>query len=353
MNRLKFLITGGAGFIGSAVIRHLIKHTKHSVINIDKLTYAANLASLEHVANNARYEFEQIDICDTEKINKALQQYQPDVIMHLAAESHVDRSISNADLFMQTNIIGSYTLLEAARNHHNNLPDNVKNKFRFLHVSTDEVFGDLENNNSVAFTETMAYAPSSPYAASKASSDHLVRAWHRTYGLPIIITNCSNNFGPFQYPEKLIPLVIKNALLGKKIPIYGQGNQVRDWLYVEDHARALILVATKGTIGETYNIGANNEINNLELVHEICSVLDSLYPVNNNPQIKNSNINSRTLNSYAELITHVDDRLGHDTRYAINATKIKQDLGWQPKQNFKLDLVETIKWYLNYYKNAC
>lgn len=331
------LITGGAGFIGSAVIRELINNTSHTVINIDKLTYAGNLESLKSIENTDKYVFEQVDICDANEIKRVFDKYQPDIIMHLAAESHVDRSIDAPDEFIQTNIIGTYNLLEQARNYRDSLEGDKKDNFRFHHISTDEVYGDLPHPEETKgelplFTETTAYEPSSPYSASKASSDHLVRAWHKTYGLPIIITNCSNNYGPFHFPEKLIPLIILNALDGKSLPVYGKGNQIRDWLYVEDHGRALIKVATEGVIGETYNIGGHNEKQNIEVVETICKILDELVP---------------KATKYQEQIKFVTDRPGHDMRYAIDATKIYNDLGWKPQETFESGIRKTVQWYLD------
>ncbi|HIE5773240.1 TPA: dTDP-glucose 4,6-dehydratase, partial [Escherichia coli] len=311
---MKILVTGGAGFIGSAVVRHIINNTNDAIINVDKLTYAGNLESLNSVCENNRYTFIQADICDAKLITDIFKQHQPDAIMHLAAESHVDRSIDGPSEFIQTNIIGTYTLLEAARQYWNQLPTDKKAAFRFHHISTDEVYGDLESTTDL-FTEITPYAPSSPYSASKASSDHLVRAWQRTYGLPTIVTNCSNNYGPFHYPEKLIPLIILNALEGKALPVYGNGQQIRDWLYVEDHARALYKVVTEGKIGETYNIGGHNEKANIDVVKTICSILEELVP--NKPN---------NIENYSDLITYVTDRPGHDLRYAIDATKIKNEL---------------------------
>lgn len=335
---MKILVTGGAGFIGSAVVRHLINNTSHEVINIDKLTYAGNLESLLEVSSSARYVFEQVDICDNSALTKVFKQYQPDMVMHLAAESHVDRSIDGPAEFMYTNIIGTYTLLEAARAYWGQLPEQRRLQFRFHHISTDEVYGDLphpdevKNAKEILFTEMTPYEPSSPYSASKASSDHLVRAWHRTYGLPIVVTNCSNNYGPYHFPEKLIPHVILNALADKSLPIYGKGDQIRDWLYVEDHARALCLVAEKGDNGQTYNIGGHNELKNIDVVHAICSILDELRP-------KHA--------KYSEQIVHVADRPGHDRRYAIDAKKIKNDLGWAPLETFETGLRKTVQWYLD------
>lgn len=331
---MKILVTGGAGFIGSAVVRHIIYNTDDSIVNIDKLTYAGNLESLNSVCENNRYTFIQADICDDKKITNIFKQHQPDVIMHLAAESHVDRSIEGPSDFIQTNIIGTYTLLEAARHYWNQLPTHKKSAFRFHHISTDEVYGDLESTTDL-FTETTSYAPSSPYSASKASSDHLVRAWQRTYGLPTIVTNCSNNYGPYHYPEKLIPLIILNALEGKSLPVYGNGQQIRDWLYVEDHARALYKVVTEGNIGETYNIGGHNEKANIDVVKTICSILDEVVP--NKPN---------GIYHYEELITYVADRPGHDLRYAIDATKIKNELNWVPEETFETGLRKTVEWYL-------
>lgn len=333
MNK-KILITGGAGFIGSALIRHIISSSSHTVINVDKLTYAGNLESLDSINTNSRYIFEQKDICNANEIRYILKKYQPDLVMHLAAESHVDRSIESPKDFIKTNIIGTYVLLEETRAFWLGLKGSKKNMFRFHHVSTDEVYGDL-GEASLLFTEESRYAPSSPYSASKASSDHLVRAWHRTYNFPILITNCSNNYGPYQFPEKFIPLVILNALDGKKLPIYGNGKQIRDWLYVDDHVQALLHVALTGVIGETYNIGGCNELQNIDVVKIICSILDELAP---------SNINS--ISNYDELITFVDDRAGHDKRYAINASKISDQLNWQPKETFATGIRKTIVWYL-------
>ncbi|MBT6794502.1 MAG: dTDP-glucose 4,6-dehydratase [Methylococcales bacterium] len=332
---MKILITGGAGFIGSALIRYLINHTEHAVINVDKLTYAGNLDSLADIENSSRYHFEQIDICNRDGIDRLLTHYQPDAIMHLAAESHVDRSIDGPAEFIETNIIGTYTLLEAARSYWSSLPTDKKNTFRFHHISTDEVYGDLDRPEDF-FTETTAYTPSSPYSASKASSDHLVRAWMRTFGLPVLITNCSNNYGPYHFPEKLIPLMILNALEGKPLPVYGNGQQIRDWLFVEDHARALYLVVTQGVIGETYNIGGHNEMANLDVVNTLCQLLEEMAP--NKPS---------GIQKYTDLITFVKDRPGHDLRYAIDATKIQQELGWIPTESFETGLKKTVHWYLD------
>ena len=334
-NSKKILITGGAGFIGSNLIHHIINNTQHSVLNIDKLTYAGNLESLDSIENSPRYLFNKIDICNKEQIGKAIVIFKPEIIIHLAAESHVDRSIENPDDFIQTNIFGTYNLLEAARKYWETLEKNLKEDFRFHHVSTDEVYGDLKNLD-LLFTEESSYAPSSPYSASKASSDHLVRAWFRTYGLPIIITNCSNNYGPYQFPEKLIPLIILKALEGQKLPIYGDGKQIRDWLYVDDHAKAILSAAINGKKGETYNIGGHNEIKNIDLVKIICSILDELAP--------NHNIG---VNNYAELITFVADRSGHDSRYAIDATKMDKDLGWTPDETLLSGIRKTVQWYLD------
>ena len=334
-NKKIILITGGAGFIGSALIRHIIKDTDHRVVNIDKLSYSGNLQSLESVESNKDYIFEQVDICDEIELKRVFLKSKPDIVMHLAAESHVDRSIDDPSDFIQTNIVGTFTLLEQAKNYWQSLESDKKDNFRFLHVSTDEVYGDLQGTTGF-FTEETSYDPSSPYSASKASSDHLVRAWHRTYGLPILITNCSNNYGPCQFPEKLIPHVILNALKGKNLPIYGDGKQVRDWLYVDDHVRALISVALDGAVGETYNIGGSNEIQNIEVVKKICKILDELII---------DKINDMT--SYSELITYVKDRPGHDVRYAINASKINRDLDWEPKESFESGIQKTVGWYLN------
>lgn len=330
---MKILVTGGAGFIGSAVIRHIIQNTNNQVFNIDKLTYAGNLESLKEIDQHPNYQFKQIDICDTEQITAAIDVFQPNAIMHLAAESHVDRSIDGPAAFIQTNIVGTYTLLEAARKYWMGLDAEAQQNFRFHHISTDEVYGDLEGTTDL-FKETTSYAPSSPYSASKASSDHLVRAWHRTYGLPVIVTNCSNNYGPYHFPEKLIPLVILNALDAKPLPVYGNGQQIRDWLFVEDHARALYKVVTEGVVGETYNIGGHNEKQNIDVVKTICKILDELKP----------QVNGQT---YESLITFVKDRPGHDLRYAIDATKIQNELGWTPTETFETGIRKTVQWYLN------
>jgi dTDP-glucose 4,6-dehydratase len=332
-----FLITGGAGFIGSAVIRELINRSDHRVINLDKLTYAGNLESLVSVSDSDRYQLIQADIADADAMDAVFAEHNPDVVMHLAAESHVDRSIEGPAEFIQTNIVGTYVLLEAARKYWQNLKKSAPKKadgFRIHHVSTDEVYGDLHGVEDL-FMESTPYAPSSPYSASKAGSDHLVRAWLRTYGLPTLITNCSNNYGPNQFPEKLIPLIILNALAGKALPVYGDGKQIRDWLYVEDHARALILVAQEGTIGETYNIGGHNEKQNIEVVHAVCAALEELA------------VNKPTdINQYIDLIEYVTDRPGHDQRYAIDAGKIERELGWRPRESFESGLFKTVKWYL-------
>lgn len=343
---MKILVTGGAGFIGSEVIRYLIEKTNCSVINVDKLTYAGNLNSLSGVQNSPRYTFEHIDICDFIGIDDVFMRNKPDAVMHLAAETHVDRSIDSPETFIKSNIIGTYYLLEAARQYWLTLDEQLKPNFRFHHISTDEVYGDLEGVTDL-FTETTPYQPSSPYSASKASSDHLVRAWFRTYGLPIVITNCSNNYGPYQFPEKLIPLVILNALEGKPLPIYGNGEQVRDWLYVEDHARALYKVVTEGEVGETYNIGGHNEKQNIDVVKTICSVLDELVPVPENRSLqRNAEFQLESISSYAELITFVKDRPGHDIRYAIDACKIEKELGWTPSETFESGLRKTVSWYI-------
>ncbi|PHS64403.1 MAG: dTDP-glucose 4,6-dehydratase [Thalassobium sp.] len=351
---MKILVTGGAGFIGSAVVRHIINDTQNEVINLDKLTYAGNLENLSAVSTSERYTFEQVDICNRVELERVFAQHQPDAVMHLAAESHVDRSIDGPAAFIETNVVGTLTLLEASRNYWQQLDAIRKAAFRFHHISTDEVYGDLPHPDDVAstesvgacnardndsdlplFTETTAYAPSSPYSASKASSDHLVRAWRHTYGLPTIITNCSNNYGPYHFPEKLIPHVILNALHGKPLPIYGRGDQIRDWLYVEDHARALYQVITQGTVGETYNIGGHNEKRNIEVVQTICTILDDLV------------LSKAPEGGYSALITNVKDRPGHDRRYAIDASKIADELGWQPGETFETGLRKTVEWYLN------
>ena len=341
---MKLLVTGGAGFIGSAVIRHIIQNTRDEVVNLDKLTYAGNLENLVEVSASERYAFEQVDICDRVGLVRVFCEHQPDAVMHLAAESHVDRSIDGPAAFIETNIVGTYTLLEVARSYWQQLAEPSKARFRFHHISTDEVYGDLEHPEDL-FTEQTPYAPSSPYSASKASSDHLVRAWRRTYGLPTLITNCSNNYGPYHFPEKLIPLVILNALEGKPLPVYGKGDQVRDWLYVEDHARALCKVVTEGKVGETYNIGGHNEKQNLEVVHTLCSILQELAPPSDSVAFVGAT--SVAINRYHDLITFVTDRPGHDMRYAIDATKIQRELGWSPEETFETGIRQTVQWYLN------
>lgn len=333
MDKLKILLSGGAGFIGSAVIRYLINETQHHVVNLDKLTYAGNLESLKEISTNPRYAFERVDICDTEEVRRVFRDFQPDVVMHLAAESHVDRSIDGPGDFIHTNIVGTYTLLEEARRYWLTLEKQKRLHFRFHHISTDEVYGTLGNTGF--FTEETSYDPSSPYSASKASSDHLVRAWHRTFGLPVLVTNCSNNYGPYQFPEKLIPLMVLNAIEGKPLPVYGNGEQVRDWLHVDDHARALYKVITEGRVGQTYNIGGHNEKTNLEVVKTICQILDELIP--DHPA---------NINCYEELITFVEDRPGHDQRYAIDASKIQRELGWIPAETFESGIRKTVEWYL-------
>ncbi len=328
----KIVVTGGAGFIGSAVVRQFIAETDVTVINVDKLTYAGNLASLPGLLDNPRHIFEQIDLCNGQEVERVFHEHQPDAVMHLAAESHVDRSIDGPAAFIQTNIVGTYTLLEAARGYWNNLPEARKAAFRFHHISTDEVYGSL--GESGYFTEETAYAPNSPYSASKASSDFLVRAWFHTYGFPVVTTNCSNNYGPYHFPEKLIPLMILNALAGKPLPIYGKGDNVRDWLYVDDHARALRLVLEKGRLGETYNIGGHNERTNLQVVHALCALLDEMVP-------------GSAYKPHTSLITYVKDRPGHDQRYAIDASKIERELGWRPQETFESGLRKTVQWYLD------
>ncbi|MEO9522534.1 dTDP-glucose 4,6-dehydratase [Marinobacter alexandrii] len=332
---MKLLVTGGAGFIGSAVIRHIIRNTRDEVVNLDKLTYAGNLESLAEVSDSSRYAFEQVDICNRTEVGRVLKDHQPDAVMHLAAESHVDRSIDGPTDFIETNIVGTYTLLEAVRQYWQTLESERRQDFRFHHISTDEVYGDLEGPENL-FTEQTSYAPSSPYSASKASSDHLVRAWCRTYGLPAMVTNCSNNYGPFHFPEKLIPLVILNALEGKPLPVYGKGEQIRDWLYVEDHAQALYEVVAEGKVGETYNIGGHNEKRNIDVVEAICGLLEELAPEK-----------PAGLVNYRDLITFVADRPGHDLRYAIDASKIEKELNWVPKETFETGLRKTVLWYLN------
>ncbi|MFP1805518.1 dTDP-glucose 4,6-dehydratase [Lonsdalea quercina] len=333
---MKILVTGGAGFIGSAVVRHIISNTSDAVVNVDKLTYAGNLESLTEVEDHERYAFVQADICDRAALDDIFQSHRPDAVMHLAAESHVDRSIDGPAAFIETNIVGTYTLLEATRAYWLSLNEAEKSRFRFHHISTDEVYGDLEGVDDL-FTETTSYAPSSPYSASKASSDHLVRAWQRTYGLPTIVTNCSNNYGPYHFPEKLIPLIILNALEGKPLPVYGNGMQIRDWLFVEDHARALYTVVTTGEVGETYNIGGHNEKANIDVVKTICALLEERVPKKPDG-----------VNQYQDLITYVKDRPGHDVRYAIDASKIARELGWKPQETFDSGILKTVEWYLTH-----
>ena len=336
----KILVTGGAGFIGSAVVRHIIENTQNSIVNVDKLTYASNLDALKSVRNHPRYTFEQVDICDAKELSRVFEQHKPNIVMHLAAESHVDRSINSPAAFIQTNIVGTYTLLEAARIYRNSLVDEEKTTFRFIHISTDEVYGDLAHQKE-AFNENSPYNPSSPYSASKASSDHLVRAWYRTYGLPTIVVHSSNNYGPYQHAEKLIPLMILSALDGKPLPVYGDGRQIRDWLFVEDHVRALYQVVTAGKIGETYNIGGYNEKANIDVIRAICILLEEFLP--NKPT---------GVMKYEELITYVKDRPGHDVRYAIDASKIMRELNWKPQETFESGIRKTVVWYLNNRKSV-
>ncbi len=331
---MNIIVTGGAGFIGSAFIRHLIKHTTHQILNIDKLTYAADLASLDSIKNHQQYLFSQTDITDSKKLTEIFRQFKPDLVIHFAAETHVDRSISAPEIFIQTNIIGTFQLLQVSLDYWKKLNHSAQQTFRFVSISTDEVYGELTNTDSF-FHENSIYAPNSPYSASKASADHLVRAWHKTYGLPTLITHSSNNYGPYQYPEKLIPRTILNALSGKPIEVYGNGEQIRDWLFIQDHIDALMLIITKGKIGEIYNVGGDNELKNIFVVRKICDILDTLKPEKPNG-----------INHYSELITFVQDRLGHDFRYAIDNSKIKKELGWFPKQNFEVGLQKTIHWYL-------
>lgn len=332
----QFLITGGAGFIGSALVRFLLQETTHQVVVVDKLSYAGNLASLAEIKHHPDFAFEQVDICDRAALDRVMAQYQPDRIMHLAAESHVDRSIDGPIAFVETNLVGTYHLLEAARHYWQKLDSIRQKEFIFHHISTDEVFGDLPDSQAF-FTESTPYAPSSPYSATKAGSDHLVRAWHRTYGLPMVVTNCSNNYGPYHFPEKLIPLMIINALAGKPLPIYGDGGQIRDWLYVDDHARALYCVVSKGKVGETYNIGGHNEQRNIDVVLAICALLEELAPQK-----------PAGIAHYRDLITSVADRPGHDQRYAIDASKIERELGWRPQESFESGMRKTVSWFLTH-----
>ena len=333
---MKILVTGAAGFIGSNLCRHLLNDCSHSVVALDSLTYAGNLASLADLQDNDGFKFVQADVCDEKALNRIFESHQPDAVMHLAAESHVDRSIDGPEAFIQTNIIGTYRLLQVSRHYYESLDANRKANFRFHHISTDEVYGSLGPDDS-GFSEVTPYDPHSPYSASKAASDHLVRAWCDTYGLPVVITNCSNNYGPYQFPEKLIPVVILKAVRGESIPVYGKGENIRDWLYVTDHASALELVLTKGRIGETYNIGGDNEQRNIDLVHMICGILDEVRP---------PTVNGLEIDAYSDLITFVTDRPGHDMRYAIDATKIKTELGWEPQEDFSSGFKKTVKWYL-------
>ena len=329
---MKIIVTGGAGFIGSALIRHLITNTDHDVLNLDKLTYAGNLTSLKTIEESPRYSFAQVDICDAPAVSDTVREFKPDAIMHLAAESHVDRSIDGPSAFVETNVVGTFNLLTAAQERWESLSGTERDRFRFLHISTDEVYGSLGDTG--LFTETTPYDPRSPYSASKAASDHFVLAWWHTYGLPVLMTNCSNNYGPYQFPEKLIPLVILNALDEKPLPIYGKGDNIRDWLYVDDHAKALYRVLEQGVPGEKYNVGGNNERTNLEVVETICAVLDEQSPRAGGER-------------YSELITFVKDRPGHDQRYAIDSSKLKQELGWEPEHTFETGIRDTVQWYLD------
>jgi dTDP-glucose 4,6-dehydratase len=331
---MRLLITGGAGFIGSALVRHLVDHTDHTVINVDKLTYAGNLESLPGVAASPRYVFEQVDICDARRVAQLFEHHAPDAVMHLAAESHVDRSIDAPAAFVQTNIVGTLALLQAALDYWRRLDARGRDRFRFLHVSTDEVFGDLAPADP-PFNERTSYRPSSPYSASKAGSDHLVRAWHRTYGLPVLVSNCSNNYGPYQFPEKLIPLMILNAIQGKPLPVYGDGAQIRDWLYVDDHVRALVAIVSDGEVGATYTVGGGNERTNRSVVEQICAILEDLAPEK-----------ADGVGAYRDLVRSVTDRPGHDRRYAVDALKIQRELGWAPQETFETGLRKTVRWYL-------
>lgn len=335
----RILITGGAGFIGSALVRYLITSKTCSVAVVDKLTYAGNLESLKDISDSDRFHFYQVDICDREALDKVFDEFKPDSVMHLAAESHVDRSIDSPSDFIMTNIVGTYTLLEATRAYFTKLGNDQQADFRFHHISTDEVYGDLDDTGDF-FREDTPYSPSSPYSASKASSDHLVRAWGRTFKMPVIITNCSNNYGPYHFPEKLIPLVILSAMDGKPLPVYGKGEQIRDWLYVEDHAKALYTVVSAGKLGETYNIGGHNEKKNIEVVHKICEILDELQPRQDGKK-------------YSEQITFVTDRPGHDMRYAIDASKIQKELSWTPEETFETGIRKTVEWYISHKDTWC
>lgn len=344
LNSKNILVTGGCGFIGSALIRYIINHTQHRIFNIDLLTYASNQDAISSESDNPRYQFAHENICDEDAMKRIFNDFKPDIVMHLAAESHVDRSIKTPNQFIHTNIVGTYNLLEQARVYWESLSDEKKDSFRFHHISTDEVYGDLPHpdefnstsDNLPLFTEHFSYAPSSPYSATKASADHLVRAWYRTYGLPVVITHCSNNYGPFQHPEKLIPKTIQNALSGSVIPVYGKGNQIRDWLYVDDHVSALLLVALSGKVGETYNIGGHNELQNIQVIMSICDILEEC----NAPKPEG-------LIQFQDLINYTDDRPGHDKRYAIDASKIKNELNWIPSESFETGIRKTILWYLS------